>query len=403
MRILLITQWFDPEPAFKGLIFAKELKKSGNDVEVITGFPNYPGGEVYSGYRIKMLQREVIDGIKVSRVPLYPSHDLSALGRSFNYISFALSSCFYGLFSLRKIDVIYVYNPPMTAAISAAFIGLFRRIPFVVDINDLWPDTLAATGMVKNKYLLSFIGKVCLWVYKHSAHIVVGTPGYRKKLIERGVPKEKIDIIYNWCDEEALTLSTVTNADEYGMSDRFNIVFAGTMGKAQALDSVIRAAKLIESRHDKVQFVFVGGGVEVENLKKITQDLLLENVIFIPRLPFSQISKVLSCADALLVHLKNDPLFEITFPAKIQAYLKIGKPIIMGVKGDAASILTKSGAGFCVLPENEDSIAEAVSKVFQLSQSELNEMGARGLEYYNKHLSLKIGVRKFIKVFESVA
>jgi colanic acid biosynthesis glycosyl transferase WcaI len=402
MRILLITQWFDPEPAFKGLIFAKELKKSGKEVEVITGFPNYPGGHIYPGYRIKMLQREVIDGIKVSRVPLYPSHDLSALSRSFNYISFALSSFFYGLFSLRKIDVIYVYNPPMTAAISAAFIGLFRRIPFVVDINDLWPDTLAATGMVKNKYLLKFIGKVCLWVYKRASHVVVGTPGYRKKLIERGMPEEKIDVIYNWCDEEALSLPAVTNAHEYGMDNRFNIVFAGTMGKAQALDSVIRAAKLIESRHEKVQFVFVGGGIEVKNLKKITQDLLLENVIFIPRLPFSQISKVLSCADVLLVHLKNDPLFEITFPAKIQAYLKIGKPIIMGVKGDAASILTKSGAGYCVLPENEESIAEAVSIVFQLSQAELENMGARGLEYYNKHLSLNIGVKKFIKVFESV-
>jgi colanic acid biosynthesis glycosyl transferase WcaI len=402
MRILLITQWFDPEPAFKGLIFAKELKKVGNEVEVITGFPNYPGGNIYPGYRIKMLQREVIDGIKVSRVPLYPSHNLSALGRAFNYISFALSSFFYGVFSLRKIDVIYVYNPPMTAALSAAFIGLFRQIPFVVDINDLWPDTLAATGMIKNKYLLSFIGKVCLWVYKSSSHIVVGTPGYRKKLIERGVPEEKIDVIYNWCDEEALSLPAVINAYEYGMDNRFNIVFAGTMGKAQALDSVIRAAKLIETRHEEVQFVFVGGGIEIESLKKLSQELHLENVIFIPRLPFSEIGKVLTLADALLVHLKNDPLFEITFPAKIQAYLKVGKPVIMGVKGDAASVLTQSGAGYCVLPENEKSIADAVSKIFKLSQDELDEMGARGLEYYNKYLSLKIGVEKFTKVFESV-
>jgi colanic acid biosynthesis glycosyl transferase WcaI len=402
IRILLLTQWFDPEPAYKGLIFAKELKKAGNEVEVVTGFPNYPGGNIYPGYRIKMLQRKVIDGIKISRVPLYPSHNLSALGRAFNYISFALSSFFYGVFSVRNIDVIYVYDPPMTAAISAAFIGMIRRIPFVVDINDLWPDTLAATGMIKNKYLLSSIGKVCLWVYRRSAHVVVVTPGYKKKLIKRGVPEDKIDIIYNWCDEKALSLPAVINADEYGLDNRFNIVFAGTMGKAQALDSVIRAAKLIETRHKEVQFVFVGGGIEIESLKKLSQELLLGNVIFIPRLPFSEIGKVLTLADALLVHLKNDPLFEITIPGKLSAYLKVGKPIIMGVKGDAASVLTQSGAGYCVLPENEKSIADAVSKIFKLSQDELDEMGARGLEYYNKYLSLKIGVEKFIKVFESV-
>lgn len=400
MRILLLTQWFDPEPAFKGLIFAKEIKKAGHEVEVITGFPNYPGGNLYPGYRIKLLQKEEIDNIKVSRVPLYPSHNLSALQRIFNYISFAISSFFYGVFSLRNIDVIYVYNPPMTVAVSAAFIGMFRRIPFVVDINDLWPDTLAATGMIKNKYLLSFIGKICLWVYKQSAYVVVGTPGYRKKLMLRGVPEEKIDVIYNWCDEEALTMPDEKNPQEYGMEDKFNIVFAGTMGKAQALDSVIRAAKLIEKRYEKIQFVFVGGGIEIENLKNLSQTLMLNNTIFIPRLPFDEIGKVLAVADVLLVHLKNDPLFEITLPAKIQAYMKVGKPIIMGVKGDAASIVTQAGAGYCVIPENEESIADAVSKLFNGSDNELKEMGDRGLEYYTNNLSLKIGVERFLDIFK---
>jgi len=402
MRILLLSQWFDPEPAFKGLIFAKELEKSGNKVEVITGFPNYPGGRIYSKYRIKFLQSEVIDGISIKRVPLYPSHNSSSVGRIFNYLSFAFSSLVYGVFSIRDIDVIYVYNPPMTAAISAVLIGIFRRIPVVVDINDLWPDTLAATGMIKNKFILSMVAKICLWVYQKSSHIVVGTPGYRKKLIDRGISDQKIDVIYNWCDEDAICFPTELNLNEFGMEGRFNIVFAGTMGKAQALDSVLRAAKIIEKKNKIIQFVFVGGGIEVDNLKKICQELQIKNVIFIPRLPFSEVGKVLSVADVLLVHLKNDSLFEITLPAKIQAYLKVGKPIIMGVKGDAASIISKSNSGYCAIPEDEESIADAVNKMFELPPDELKLMGIRGLEYYNNNLSLKIGAEKFIKVFNHV-
>jgi glycosyltransferase involved in cell wall biosynthesis len=403
MRILFLTQWFDPEPAFKGLVFAKTLQNSGQEVEVITGFPNYPGGKLYPNYRIKWLQRERLGGIRVNRVPLYPSHNSSAMARVVNYVSFALSSCLYGILAAPKADVIYVYHPPITVGFSAAFISILRRIPFVIDINDLWPDTLESTGMVRNKHVLAIVGQVCLWIYKRASHIVVGTPGIRNRLIERGVPQDKIEVIYNWCDEQALRLPATVNTSDFGMNGRFNIVFAGTMGKAQALDAVIRAAKRVESNNANIQFVFVGGGIEVENLKSLAQTLQVSNVLFLPRMPMNEVGKVLTAADVLLVHLKDDPLFEITLPSKTQAYMGVGKPVLMAVKGDAAHLIEISGAGRCAQPENEDSLARVAIEMANLPASTLIEMGGRGAEYYAENLSLSIGTGKFLSLFKMIA
>ena len=160
-RILLITQWFDPEPTFKGILFAKELVARGFEVEVITGFPNYPGGVLYEGYRIKLIQKEKVDGVLITRVPLFPSHDKSKFGRIANYISFALSSLIYGLIFAKRPHLIYAYHPPLTVGVSAIIIKLFRRVPIVLDIQDMWPDTLRATGMISNSYILGFIKKIC--------------------------------------------------------------------------------------------------------------------------------------------------------------------------------------------------------------------------------------------------
>ena len=192
MRILMLTQWFDPEPTFKGLAFAKELVRLGHEVEVLTGFPNYPGGELYEGYKIRLIQRENIDGISVLRVPLYPSHDGSALRRIANYVSFAFSAAFIGALLVKPADVMYVYHPPATVGFAASVIGMVRRIPFVYDIQDLWPDTLAATGMLNNPSILKLVDSGCRFIYRHAAKIVVLSPGFKEMLITRGVPAKKI-------------------------------------------------------------------------------------------------------------------------------------------------------------------------------------------------------------------
>ena len=401
----MLTQWFDPEPTFKGLAFAKELVQRGHTVEVLTGFPNYPGGKLYDGYKIRLVQREKHDGISVLRVPLYPSHDGSTLKRIANYVSFAFTAALMGALLVKPADVMYVYHPPATVGFAASIVSIVRRIPFVYDIQDLWPDTLAATGMINNPSILKFVNIGCSFIYRLASKIVVLSPGFKELLVKRGVPANKVHVIYNWCDEESIQrVCAIKGLDEkLGFTGKFNIVFAGTMGKAQALDAVIDAAKIIKSSHPKVQFVFVGGGIEVERLKKKSEELRLPNVLFIPRMPMHEIGSVLSKAEVLLVHLRDDPLFEITVPSKTQAYMAAGRPILMAVRGDAATLVEKGKSGLVCIPEDSRSIATAIEKFCAMSPQELNKMGERGRAFYETELSLEIGVDKFESVFKSIS
>lgn len=401
-KILLLTQWFEPEPTFKGLTFAKELKRQGFEVEVVTGFPNYPGGKVYSGYHIKWFQREVLDGIIINRVPLYPSHDRSAVRRIMNYVSFAFTSLIYIIFFTRRVDVIYAYHPPLTIGFVAAIYKLIRRNRMVLDVQDLWPDTLRATGMIKNKYVLSVIDKIAKLIYRVSDKIVVLSEGFNNRLVNRGVPQEKVEIIKNWADEDKLNLTTEVKHFSINDSRYFNILFAGNIGKAQALDSIIDAAEILVSRNSSVLFIFLGRGLEVENLKEIVKSRNLNNVLFLPAVEMEKVGEFLRAADALLVHLRDDELFEITIPSKVQAYMAIGKPILMAAKGDAANLVYKAKCGVIAEPENPVSLANAALKLKLMTKDELQIMGGNGKEYYSRELSMEAGVSKFTKVFKEI-
>lgn len=403
IKVLLITQWFDPEPTFKGMAFARELVRQGFDVEVLTGFPNYPSGKIYPGYRLKWLQREYIDGVKITRVPLYPNHDQSAVKRILNYLSFAVTSLCYGLFLAKRPDVIYAYHPPLTVGISAAMIRLFRRIPVVYDIQDMWPDTLRATGMLANTRVLHLISGVCDWVYRRVDQIVVLSPGFKRLLIERGVPENKIEVIYNWCDESAFAASLASLSEKRLPAAKFSILFAGNMGKAQALDAVLEAAIRLNKEYPQINFVFIGGGVDVNRLKQIVNKNALSNVVFLEAVPMAEVGVVLAEADVLLVHLKNDPLFTITIPSKTQAYMAVGKPLLMAVAGDAAEVVLQSGCGYVAISENSDSIADAAIRFFQQDASERLLMGENGRSFYEKNFSLEVGVRKFGAIFEKMS
>lgn len=405
MRILMLTQWFDPEPTFKGLAFAKELVRLGHEVEVLTGFPNYPGGKLYEGYKLRLLQRENINGISVLRVPLYLSHDGSALKRVANYASFTLSAAFMGALLVKPADVMYVYHPPATIGFAASFISMVRRIPFVFDIQDLWPDTLSATGMLNNHGILRLVDWGCKFIYRQAAKIVVLSPGFKEVLVARGVPAKKIEVIYNWCDEHNIQRESADSglSEKLGLAGKFNIVFAGTMGKAQALDAVLDAANIIKYNQPKVQFVFVGGGIEVERLKQKTGEMGLPNVLYIPRMPMKEIGPILTIADVLLVHLRDDPLFLITVPSKTQAYMAAGRPILMAVRGDAASLVERGKAGLACIPEDSQGIAAAVEQFCSMSRQELDDMGERGRKFYETELSLAVGVNKFESLLKSIA
>ena len=401
MKILLLTQWFEPEPTFKGLLFAQSLRDQGHDVEVLTGFPNYPGGKVYKGYKISVYQKDIIDGITIHRAPLYPSHDSSAIKRVLNYLSFAIGAFIIGLIKTKRIDVVYSYHPPLTTSISAYLLGLFKRVPFVIDVQDLWPDTLSATGMLNNKYILYFVGKVCDFIYKKAAKIVVLSPGFKYCIASRGVPTKKIEIIYNWCNEPLINDfedSKVKLPD----NGKLNLVFAGNLGYAQGLSTIVNAAEILQIDDVNVNVVLLGDGVAKLKAIESSKSKALTNLYFIPRVPMRQVGSVLDKADMLLVHLTNNELFQITIPSKTQAYLAIGKPIIMGVSGDAADLINESNSGFTCEPDNPISLAATIKKLSLLSNSQRSEMGNNGRDFYYKKLSLKIGVSKFIHIFKNI-
>lgn len=403
IRVLLLTQWFDPEPTFKGLVFARELVKQGFEVEVVTGFPNYPGGKLYPDYKLRLVQREIIDGVYITRVPLYPSHDQGAVRRVLNYMSFAAASLVYALFAARRPDVVYAYHPPLTVGVAAALIRIFRRVPVVYDIQDMWPDTLRATGMFSNERALKVVSRVCDWVYRKMDQLVVLSPGFKDMLIEREVPESKIELIYNWCAEDSLNAPIGALSSAFPGPGTFRILFAGNMGKAQALEAVIDAAQLLQKKGAAVTFVFLGGGVDVMRLQQLASDCALNNVTFLPAVPMTEVGSYLHAADALLVHLKRDPLFAITIPSKTQAYMAVGKPILMAVDGDAADLVRDSRGGQIAESENPQSIADAALALMNASVSERNEMATNSRCFYQDKLSLKVGVSRFGEIFKRLA
>lgn len=403
-RIILLTQFYDPEPAYKGQQFAEAVAAIGYTVEVVTGVPNYPGGTIYPGYRIRLLQRSVINGIAVTRLPLYPSHDAGKLGRVLNYISFFLCSFLYLTFWARKATLVYAYSPPVTVGLAAACARVFRRTPVVVDIHDLWPDTLPATGMIANPCLLRIIGGACNWMYRHVDHIILHTHGFRQTLEGRGVPTAKMTTVVGWTTEGG-----VTNKNHPAMANLkalpgLKLMFAGNMGKAQALDSVVAAAKLLsdQGKSDAVTFCFLGSGLALDALKTQATAQALANVVFLPRVPPHDVSHWLAAADCLLVHLRDDPLFKITLPSKTQAYMYAGRPILMAMQGEAAELVTKAGCGVVAWPQNPASIAESALRLAEMPETERVAMGQAGRGYYDRELSLSQGIARFGFIFDRV-
>ena len=402
MRILFIAQNFQPEPNFFfGLPFAKELQRRGHQVQVVTGFPNYPSGKIYDGYSIKPVQKEIMEGVPVYRFPLYPSHDRSSIKRILCYSSLALSLSTLAPFFIKPADVAFVVQGPATLGLPATIVKWLRGIPFVYNIQDLWPDSLLSTGMFNSRTGLKLLHAWCNYTYRQAARITVISPGMKQVLLERGVPENKVEVLYNWCDDDQICRAEPdeTLARNLGLAGKFNIIFAGNMGAAQALDSVIEAAALIAPRYPDIQFVFIGSGMDVETLKALAAQKNLANVLFLPRMEVEEIGNVLRLADVLLVHLRRDPLFEITIPSKTQAYLAMGRPILMAAEGDAADLVTRAQAGVSCEPQNTQSIAKAVGQLYEMTPVQREQLGRNGMNFYDRELSFNRAVSRYEKYF----
>ena len=380
MRVLLFGQWYRPEPAYGLQDIAQVLIRKGHDVTVLTGFPNYPAGKLYPGYRIKHWQKENLNGVPVIRVPLFPDHSRSTWRRMLNYLSFTFSSTVLGPILVKKPDVMFVYHPPLTVGIPAIVMSRFWRIPFIYQIQDMWPETLKATGMLNNPNLLESIATLAKWIYASSDAICVISPGFRDNLIKKGVPPQKIHTIPNWVDLEKYrpVPANAEKARELGLVGKFNIMFAGNIGEAQRLETLVEAADLLKDV-PTLQFVLVGDGIAVPALKALVQKKNLGNIRFLGRFPAEEMSELYALADVLLVHLKDDPLFRITIPHKILSYLAVGKPILAAITGDASDVVKNAQAGLTCAPEDAKALAATALQFYKMPEAKRTDMGRRGL------------------------
>jgi colanic acid biosynthesis glycosyl transferase WcaI len=403
MRVLLLSQWYTPEPDIKVHLLAKGLAARGHQVTVITGFPNYPQGRVYPGYRQRFWQWEKSNAVRVLRLPLYPSHDRSSVRRSLNYLSFAASASLFGPVLCGPADVMWVYHPPLTVGIPAWWIGVLRRVPFVYEIQDMWPETLIVSEMMADSVVIGWLRKLALFVYRRAAAITVISPGFKRNLVGKGVPRDKIYVTPNWADEEIYRPLPRDEAlaAEHGLAGRFNVVYGGNIGAAQGLHNVIEAASLLLDIPE-VQFVFIGDGVDQEPLQQMVRERGLDNVRFLGRRPAREMPSFFSLADALLVHLKRAPLFEITIPSKTLAYLACGRPILGVVAGDPADVIRKAGAGIISPQEGPAALAQTVRSLYAIPPAEREAMGRAGRRTFLAHYTRRVLVDRYEALLKDV-
>jgi len=407
MRILFLTQWFDPEPgAIRGLPLARWLAGRGHDVQVVTGFPNYPGGKLYPGYSLPWPLREIRDGIPILRVPLYPDHSHSAIGRVANYLSFMVSAGTLGAALAGPADVLYVYHPPPTVGLAGLVFKALRRLPVVYHIADMWPESAVDSGMLGcgrlRRFAESWLARTCSLLYRNAESITVLSRGFRQLLLERGVPGEKIHVVYNWTAEEIFRPLPREEAlaRELGLAGRFNVIYAGNHGAFQGLDTLIAAVNELRDIPE-IQIVLIGEGQEKESLMRLARDTNASNVRFLTSRPYDLMPQINALADALVIHLRDFPFFASTIPSKTQVAMASGRPVLMAVRGEAADVIRTSGAGLVTEPENPAALADAIRLLYRLSAEEREAMGRRGREFYLREMSLERGGLQMEGLFES--
>lgn len=403
MKVLYLTQYYTPEAVFVVPELAQSLQSLGHDVTVLTGFPNYPSGKLYPGYYLKHWQKENVDGIPVIRIPLYPNHSKVALKRALNFISFTATATLLGPLLTPRSDVIYVTYPPVTLGLPAWLLSRFQHVPFVSEIQDMWPENLRSTGYVNNEKILGLIDRFAKWSYRRAAAIRVISPGFRDNLLEKGVPSNKIRVIPNSIDTDFYRpiKPDPVLAQQLGLTDRFNIMYAGTHGSAQDLRSVVEAASLLRDA-SRIQFVFVGTGTEILSLQELVQSRKLENVKFLGRYSVDVMADLYALADVLLLHLLDDPLYSITIPSKTQAYLASGKPVLAAVNGDAADLVKSASAGLTCPPSNPRELADTVLQFYKMSAADRYTMGQNGRRAACELFSKMKVVGEIAKIMEEV-
>jgi len=384
MRVLILSQYYKPEPIPKPAELAEDLSHKGHSVSVVTGFPNYPTGVLYPGFRLGLVRRETADGIPIARTFEFPYHGKNPIGRMLNYLSFMITAPL-GSFFVPRCDVMYVWHPPLTVGVAAWLIARLHGIPFIYDVQDIWPETVVLSGMVRNKLIIRMLSMLERFIYRRAEHIFVVTRGARENLLEKGVNPEKVSVMPHWIDEiKSAQIDSETRQrvrQTYGWTHKFVSLFAGNIGIIQGLDAVVRAAALLP-RDGGFLISLIGDGADKERLREIAKSLDVDDRIqFLDRQPAEEMPVLMEAADALLVHLKSAPLAHWVIPTKIFAYLSAGRPVLMAMDGAGADLVRDSGGGIIIPPEDAAALSQGIRSLRDLPPEDRAAMGRRGREY----------------------
>jgi len=384
MKVLFLTQYYQPEPTPFHADFVRIMRERGYEVTVMTGFPCYPKGRIYDGYKQKLIADEYPEpGVHIVRLPLLPDHSKSALRRMAYYVSFMLSAMTLGNFRFGKSDAVVVYEAAVITGLAGWVLARLHGVPLILYTVDLWPQSVTSTGMIRNKLALRLVKWISAFTYRRADRCVGITKGYVSSFVKMGVKPERTDLVYFWSPESRAVVPPDFDIEALMPScGLFRVLYAGNMGPAQDLSTVISAAALLRDKAQDVEFVMAGAGVDYEMLCKIVEEEKLTNVRFIGHLPAQVMPAVFARADALLVHLKPDELTRVSIPSKTQSYMQAGKPVLMSVEGEAADFVIENGFGLAVEPSNPQALAEAVLRLRAMSEQERAQMGLRGIAAY---------------------
>lgn len=416
MRILYFTHYYPPEgnaPATRVSALAKRWVQSGHDVTVITCVPNVPHGKVYAGYRNRLWpQREEKDGVKIIRVWTWVAPNKGLVGRILNYVSYMVAAWLVAV-TLRKPDIFIATSPQFFCGWAGVLYRYwvratcwFRRSPpFVLEIRDIWPESIGAVDAIQNKWILGFLQFLEGWMYRAANHIVTVGEGYKQRLIERKVPADKMTVVMNgWDNDMAIPEAAASQAlrATRGWEGQFVCAYIGTIGMACGLDIFIRAAKLLEAKGEKgISLVAVGDGAIREELDRQCTEAGIRSVHFVGLQPKESMPTWLMAADACFVHLKKTPLFETVIPSKIFEASGLKRPIIIGVNGEARRLVLESGGGIAIEPEDENQLVAAIERLRDDPEYAAG-LGAAGCEYVGKNFSRDHLANRYLECLTTV-
>lgn len=403
MHILIVTQYFWPEN-FRINELAASLAEQGHSVTVLTGIPNYPEGKFTKGYGFFSRLSEEYRGVKIIRVPLIPRGSGNSLRLLLNYVSFFVSASIIGpLRCYEPYDMIFVCQlSPVTVALPAIIFKKLKHAPVIMWILDIWPESLSATGAITSPRILGMVGKLVRYIYRHCDLILAASRGFIEILKDQRVSPSKIEYFPNWVEEEYLPVSASEAECRLNLPKGFRIVFAGNIGAAQDFETILDAAEILRDTPE-IQWIIVGDGRKFKWVTKQILDRGLEQTFhLLGRHPAETMPLFFAAANAMLVTLKNNPIFSLTVPGKIQSYLACGRPIVASIAGEGCTVIEEAKAGLVCAPGDSKSLADIVLKMYRLDAAEREKMGSNGKLYAEHHFMRTALVDKLNLWFEKV-